>query len=106
MKRSPLKRKTPLRKRSPRKAKERADYARVSSEYLKDHPNCEIGPVIKLAGLSVNCWGKSTHVHHMKGRGRYLCDTDYFLASCSGECHPQWIHKTHVKEARELGLLL
>lgn len=105
MKRSPLKRKTRLNRVSPRKRALRADYAKVSAEHLAEYPRCQIGPRIKAAGYQVDCWDKATHVHHVKHRGKYLCDRNFFLSSCSGECHPKFIHQTNVKEAYELGLL-
>lgn len=89
------------------KAKREAPrYARVTTEYLLEHPTCEIGPIIKAAGFEVLCLDTSTHVHHTRGRGRYKCDKSTFKASCSGECHPFWVHEKNVAAATALGLLL
>lgn len=75
-------------------------------QYLQSHPRCEIGPIISKTGRLVKCRFISRHIHHVKGRrGSLLNDTRFFLASCNGECHPQWVHQTHVAEARELGLI-
>ena len=101
-----MKRRTPMRRMSKKREKELAEYARISTQWLKAHPNCEIGEALLLAGYPVACKLLSNHVHHVRGRrGSLLCDTRYFMASCNGECHPRWIHQTHPKQARELGLL-
>lgn len=90
-----------------RRQRERlAEYKRVLRAWLPLHPQCELGPKIREAGYQVCCKGKTTHPHHIKGRiGINLCDTSSWLASCSGECHPQFVHQTHVKESREMGIL-
>lgn len=89
------------------KAKREApEYARVVLAHLTEFPRCQIGPRVTAAGFTVRCLGVATHVHHTRGRGRYKCDRSTFLSSCSGECHPQWVHVTNVAEAIDLGLLL
>lgn len=85
---------------------ERAIYKKMLPGWLRAHPTCEIGPVFHAAGIPVKCLRRTTHAHHVKGRiGKILHDEKHMLASCSGECHPQAVHRTHVKEARKLGLL-
>lgn len=91
---------------STRRRRATPGYKQVVAEHLKEHPSCQIGPVIRAAGFVVRCLGVATHPHHTRGRGRYLCDKSTFLSSCSGECHPQFVHITHVEEATTLGLLL
>jgi len=81
-------------------------YDRIKPAWLRDHPTCEIGPIIKAAGYKVTCRRTTTHVHHVAGRiGKKLLDQSDWLASCDGECHPSWIHDQHPSWARELGLL-
>lgn len=84
----------------------RVPYRKAVLEHLAEFPNCQIGPIIKAAGFEVLCLDTATHAHHTRGRGRFLCDRSTFLSSCSGECHPQWVHVSNVKEATDLGLLL
>lgn len=91
---------------SSRRRRESPDYKRATEEHLRDNPRCQIGPVIRSGGFAVRCLGLATHVHHTRGRGRYYCDKATFLSSCGGECHPQFVHITNVKEATALGLLL
>ena len=91
---------------SNRRRRENPAYEAAVAAHLADFPACQIGPRIRDAGFEVRCLGVATHPHHVRGRGRYLCDRSTFLSSCGGECHPEWIHWTHVKEARALGLLV
>lgn len=89
------------------KAKRTAgEYRAAVLAHLRQNPHCQIGPVIKAAGFDVLCLDTATHVHHTRGRGRFLCDRTTFRSSCSGECHPQWVHASNVAEATALGLLL
>src|SRR6478736_7029977 len=95
-----------VRRVSKKRSIQLAEYNKTKAGWLPLHPTCEIGPRIRAAGFAVACTGKTTHVHHVCHRvGAMLNDTRYWLASCSGECHPSWCHDTHVKEARELGLI-
>lgn len=92
MKKSPLRRKKGLRKVSSKHKRQLGVYYAVRENYLQNHPICEACK-IRL----------STEIHHMKGRGKHLCNTDYFMAVDRG-CH-RWIHD-HPAEARTLGLLI
>lgn len=91
---------------SARRRREAPGYKVATEEHLREFPSCQIGPVITAAGFHVRCLGVATHVHHTRGRGRFLCDRTTFRSSCSGECHPQWVHFSNVAEATALGLLL
>ena len=92
--------------RSKRRELQEREYRKIKPWWLALHPKCEIGPVFKAAGIAVKCRGRATHIHHRLGRiGKLLTDTTHFIASCSGECHPQAVHETHKAEARQLGLL-
>lgn len=83
------------------------EYRHAKRMHLAEHPTCQISPIIRAAGFRVRCRGKGRHVHHVRGRlGKLLCDRRYFLTSCEGECHPQWIHESHKAEAIKLGLLV
>lgn len=99
-------RRTRLARISPKHRRELGDYSRASAEYLVEHPQCEIGPAFLAAGLRLRCLGVATHVHHTKGRGKYLCDKSTFKSSCSGECHPQAVHQTHKDVAIKIGLIV
>lgn len=106
LRRTAIKRRKPIARVSKRKRAQDAQYAKERAEHLAEYPKCQIGPVIKAAGHQVECWGEATHVHHAKGRHGLTCDRRYFFSSCSGECHPRWVHQTNVKEAYVLGLLI
>lgn len=96
-----------LKRISSRGAIRRTAYKIVEREHLEEFPICEVGEKIRAAGFKVRCRGRATHCHHQKGRtGPLLTDKRFLLSSCDGECHPQWVHVTHVKEARAIGLLL
>ena len=92
MKRTPLRRKTPIKRVSKRRRAEMKDYSAKREKLLTASPVCE---VCKRAD--------STDVHHKKGRGRYYLRVDTWLAvcrTCHGRIHeyPQW--------ARREGLIL
>jgi hypothetical protein len=92
---------------SRRGALRRAEYVRVLKEWMPLHPTCEVCPRIMAAGFTVRCTRVTTHPHHVKGRlGNNLLDTSTWLASCSGQGHPEWIHQTHKADAIRLGLLI
>lgn len=101
MKRSPIKRKTRLSPISQRRRAGLKEYAAVKHEYLAAHQVCEVwlaeNPGSKKPGPP------ATEIHHRKGRGKYLCDTNYFLAVCR-EYH-NLIHR-NTKWAYEKGYLL
>lgn len=98
-----------LRKVSKKRKKEHLEYSKVSKKFLIENPECEI------------C-GQREHlsVHHKKGRGKYLCDTEHFMVACvvgnyldavypesnhfhTGGCHG-WI-EANKEKARELGYI-
>lgn len=77
-------------------------------EALKDvwwplHPRCEF--VDPKTGKQ--CRRKSVRTpHHKRRRGRYLCDTTTWMATCGGPGnHHGWIHD-HEKEAEALGYII
>lgn len=115
MKRSYLKRKTPLRasqtglrrtplaKCSPKHSRALRTYSKLRKEYLADNPMCEVG--LKTGwgcGICFTAEGDcrmqtqpSEEIHHTRGRGRNLNNVSTFLAVCKN-CHrrlhhqPQW----------------
>lgn len=97
MKRSPLKRKTPLRRASPKRSKELALYRKERDAYLMANPNCAAR---HAAGIT--CSG-DLQLHHYRGRvGRLLRMDMFWLSVCAA--HHSFIHD-HPGMARELGLL-
>jgi len=75
---------------------QRIDYAVARHKFLREHPLDEVA--LKLFGMKI----RATHVHHRKGRGKYLCDVSTFVATT--KVSDNWIHK-HPERARELGFL-
>jgi len=87
MKRSPLKRKTPLKRSgrlrpvSKKRAKQNATYKQVREKFLGNNPICQV------------CRCKmASQVHHRRGRfGDRLNEVEFFLAVCF-ECHERIHH--------------
>ena len=92
MKRTPLKRKTPLRKTSKRRKQEYKEYMRKRAVLLAEKPVCEV------------CGQRqSTQCHHRNGRnGKNYLDETTFMAVCA-TCH-QYI-ENNKSWAREMGYL-
>jgi len=99
MKRSPLKRRTPLKSKgrlrnaSSKRQREYKKYTQVRNAYLALHPICE------------RCKeSKATDIHHKAGRvGKWLCLDEYFAALCRS-CHGE-IHENGVA-ARKQGWII
>ena len=98
MKRTPLKRKTPLKRGgrlnpvSKKRAKQNKVYSIARAEYLEQNPLCEI------------CEKKADQIHHKRGRfGDRLNEKEFFMAVCM-TCH-NWIHGNPI-EAYSKGYLL
>lgn len=83
--------KTPLRKYSSKIWANMIKYRKERLSYMKDHPSCEV------------CGDPSVMLHHKKGRGIYLSDKRYFLATCV-PCHDR-IHRS-PGWARSQGFML
>lgn len=83
-------RRTPLRRVSPKRARENREYAKVRARYMEEHPICEA------------CHDRpSTELHHKRGRiGALLADVRFFMAVDTG-CH-RFITE-HPARAREAG---
>ena len=98
MKRSPLKRKAPLKRGgrlrpvSKKRAKQNKEYSQARMEYLSANSMCEV------------CGKKAGQIHHKRGRfGDRLNKKEYFMAVCMA-CH-NWIHNNPL-EAYAKGYLL
>jgi hypothetical protein len=93
---------------SKKHSKELREYNKVAKQFLKDHPYCQHWMMEHLVltdegracGMTLqDCEmlakarpcniPRSTEIHHMKGRGRFLLDTSTFLA-----CRPD--HATYI----------
>ena len=83
MKRSPLKRKTPLRRVSKKRKLQNDVYKEVREQFLTLNPLCQV------------CSSVASQVHHRRGRfGDRLNKSEFFLAMCL-DCH----HKIHMNPA-------
>ena len=92
MKRSPLKRKTPLRRVSKKRKLQNDVYKEVREKFLALNPLCQV------------CSSVASQVHHRRGRfGDRLNEVEFFLAVCF-DCH----HKIHMnpKWAYEKSLMV
>ena len=104
MKRSPLKRKTPLKKMGANKARETAKYWPLRRTYISNYPFCEF-PVWADERVSTpTCMNRTTSIHHKKGQHwKIMNDTRYWMGVCA-ERH-RWI-EDHKNVARARGLIL
>ena len=102
MKRSPIARRTPLKRgtkrlapvsKTSKRGRQQAEYLKLRKQFLAEHPLCECCITQQPA----------TDVHHKAGRGKMLCRTEYFMATCR-QCH-DWIH-SHPAVARAQGWLV
>lgn len=91
-KRQPLKRKTPLRRISQKRAKEAKEYMKIREGFLEEFPICEVCTK-----------AKSTDVHHMDKRGKNYLAKDTWLSVCR-MCHTK-IHE-HPSWARANNYLI
>lgn len=103
MKKTALKRKTPLKRSSKpmkrswinpvskKRHKELIIYGQLRDEYMMAHPRCE------------RCGAQSQDLHHKAGRGSRLNDVTLFCSLCR-PCH-DWVH-AHANQAREDGWLI
>lgn len=89
--------KAALRRESDTRAREKRRYYKLQAEFLETHVVCGI-----CLARGEEKPRMATEVHHLRGRGRLLCDTRFFVSSCF-ECR-EWPHK-HPSQARELGIL-
>src|ERR1700758_2885642 len=93
MKRSTrLSRKTPLRRTSKKQGTQLRRYSELKREWWRTHTHCEI--------CRKPIWHEPPH--HTKGRGRYLCAVETWMAVCKA-CHRK-IHE-YGRWARANGYL-
>lgn len=82
----------PIVKVSPKRAQQKAEYAKLKREYIALYPMCEVE----------DCDQKSIDIHHQRGcEGGRLLDTNYFMAVC--RTHHTY-YTEHSKEAKEKGV--
>lgn len=124
MKRTPLQRRTPLKRtgsfgQSARRAAERREYSAKVAAFLAAHPFCQISIFLrKLLEADIiaanGCYRdrsgvshripRSEVVHHRnKRRGRRLLDERFWIAACNEE---HSLLEDHKALSREIGLLL
>ncbi len=85
-----------MNRRTPKRARQEREYAKLRVGYLQAHPMCE-------AGLAV-CTGQATEIHHKAGRiGDLLTNTEHFCPICRN-CHDYVTNRMSAAEARERGL--
>lgn len=70
-----MKRRKPLRRRSPKKEAEDAIYFKKIKIFLATRPHCAIS-----VDMGENPPRPATDVHHVKGRGKYYLDETTWLA--------------------------
>jgi len=91
---------------SKKHSKELREYSNVAQQFLKDHPYCQhwlaergFSEKDVKEGILIfrdeqgSHWcevPRSKEIHHMKGRGRFLLDTRFFMACRPG--HATYIH--------------
>ena len=100
MKKTPLKRKTPFRRRV---KPEQAKYLKRRQVYLQEHPKCLSYQYPIPNEMAMGCTDASQDIHHRAKRGRLLNDERFWLPVCRA-CH-DYI-EDHKKMAREIGLLI
>jgi len=81
-----------MRKVSKKLEKQQKEYSKLRKTWLTNHPMCQ--------AKIYNCTLKSTDVHHKKGRGKYLLDTNTWLSVCRS-CHT-WI-ELNPEDSKDLG---
>ena len=85
-----------MNRRTPKRARQEREYAKLRVEYLQSHSACE-------ARLPV-CTGLATEIHHKAGRiGELLTNTEHFCPICRN-CHDYVTNRMGKEEARERGL--
>lgn len=114
MKRSPLKRKTPLRRMSKRRQSESNEYEKLKEQFLKEHDICQLW--MAENNIREGDWGdrvkafcmgapRSTEIHHKfcgSNRKKHFLDVSSWMA-LSRQSHEK-IHQ-NPKWARENGYL-
>ncbi len=81
---SQLKKRKPMKQRSDKRVKDEKEYTRLRKEFLKEHPLCAVCLWRKNIDLTVRVC-KSTEVHHKAGRGKFYLRVGTWLAVCHGD---------------------
>jgi hypothetical protein len=83
-------------RRTPKRARQEREYAKLRNVYLQAHWFCEA----KLK----DCTIYATEIHHKAGRiGDLLTNTEHFCPICRN-CHDYVTNRMSAAEARERGL--
>jgi hypothetical protein len=96
MKRSPIKRKKPMRRCHPETEKNLRAYYIFKPIWVRANPFCAVQ----------GCLNPTSEPHHMKRRGhrgKYLCREEWLMPVCRE--HHDWI-ETHKNAARDMGFIL
>lgn len=116
MKRSPIERRTPLKRGGPIERKTRIRPVSKKREalnrarrdfvagFLAAHPRCQAGPLVMPVDHRHRCdlWSCDVHEVVTRARGGSILDADNCRAICRA-CH-DWIH-SHPADATTVGLL-
>ena len=111
MRRTPLHRRTPLRRVSLKRQRVMQQRRMFVADQLARRPDCEAGPLIRTGNEAVAGYGATTpcrrravdiHEPLTRARGGSILDPANTVAVCR-TCH-DWIH-THPESATRLGLL-
>ena len=85
-----------MNRRTPKRARQEREYAKLRVEYLQSHSACEA----RLLG----CTWLATEIHHKAGRiGELLTNAEHFCPICRN-CHDYVTNRMSAAEARERGL--
>jgi hypothetical protein len=63
-----------------RSEKQNREYRKIRKVFLEENPQCQC--VIH----EHQCRHRATQIHHKRGRGKDLCNTEFFMGVC-GACH-------------------
>jgi hypothetical protein len=105
IRRTRLKRSTkPIRRSTPKRAREKSQYSRKCAAYKRKHPWCAACEALSRFNPMPVGICRTSDVHHKMGReGDLLLDERFWMPVCR-TCH-DWI-EDHGREARRLGFVL
>jgi len=86
-----------VRQQSDKLKAEGIKYRKLAKKFRESNPVCAV--------RSENCTGKTTEVHHKRGRGKYLLDIKTWLPVCHNchkkiELNPDWAKENGFSESR------
>lgn len=86
MKRTALKRKTPMKAVSAKRQREGRIYSIKRRSFLLAHPTCQV-----QLDEEIKCLAQSVDIHHTRKRGEFYLDESTFMAVC--RYHHEIIHR-------------